>query len=330
MKILFAGTPAFAVQPLEMLIKTCEVVAVITQEDKIQGRKKLLTPSPVKTCALSHNLPVFQPQKIREHIDRLKSFKADAMITCAYGQILTQEVLDCFPKGVWNIHAGLLPAYRGASPVQSCILNGETETGVCVMQTVLALDAGDILLCEKLKIGEKETAGELSNRLSALSAALIQKAAPLIESGAYTLQKQGETGAHIYRKITREQAKIDFTAPAPEIVNQIRAMNPEPVAFSYLRGAIVNFYAAEVVPEAALSEEQKKAKCGEVLTDKPKSGLLVRCGACETNGSCETNGASENNAGAIKINFIQPAGGKIMTGADFLNGKKAVKGEIFE
>ena len=117
MKILFAGTPAFAVKPLEALIQTGNVVGVITQEDKIQGRKKQLTPSPVKTCALSHGVPVFQPAKIREHIEELRAFKADAMITCAYGQILTQEVLDCFKKGVWNIHAGLLPAYRGASPV---------------------------------------------------------------------------------------------------------------------------------------------------------------------------------------------------------------------
>lgn len=327
MKILFAGTPAFAVQPLEALVKTCEVVAVITQEDKIQGRKKLLTPSPVKTCALSHNFPVFQPHKIREHIEELKAFQADAMVTCAYGQILTQEVLDCFPKGVWNIHAGLLPAYRGASPVQSCILNGETETGVCVMQTVLALDAGDVLLCEKLPIGENETAGELSNRLSELSASLIRKAMPLIESGDYVLQKQGETGAHIYRKITREQAKINFSASAREIVNQIRAMNPEPVAFAYLRGATVNIYAAEAIPEAALAEEQKQAKCGEVLTDKPKSGLLVRCGAAANN--AKANGGSEE-PGAIKIISLQPAGGKIMSGADFLNGKKAIKGEIFE
>ena len=327
MKILFAGTPAFAVQPLEALVKTCEVAGVITQEDKIQGRKKLLTPSPVKTCALSHNFPVFQPRKIREHIEELKAFQADAMVTCAYGQILTQEVLDCFPKGVWNIHAGLLPAYRGASPVQSCILNGETETGVCVMQTVLALDAGDILLCEKLKIGENETAGELSNRLSELSAALIRKAMPLIESGDYVLQKQGETGAHIYRKITREQAKINFSVSAREIVNQIRAMNPEPVAFAYLRGAVVNIYAAEAIPEAALAEEQKQAKCGEVLTDKPKSGLLVRCGAAANN--AKANGGSEE-PGAIKIISLQPAGGKIMSGADFLNGKKAIKGEIFE
>ena len=155
------------------------------------------------------------------------------MITCAYGQILTQEVLDCFQKGVWNIHAGLLPAYRGASPVQNCILNGETESGVCVMQTVLALDAGDILLCEKLKIGNSETAGELSARLSELSATLIQKALPLIENGGYVLQKQGEEGAHIYRKISREQAKIDFSEPAFSVANKIRAMNPEPVAFSY-------------------------------------------------------------------------------------------------
>lgn len=313
MKILFAGTPAFAVKPLEALIQTGNVVGVITQEDKIQGRKKQLTPSPVKTCALSHGVPVFQPAKIREHIEELKAFKADAMITCAYGQILTQEVLDCFKKGVWNIHAGLLPAYRGASPVQSCILNGETESGVCVMQTVLALDAGDILLCEKLKIGNSETAGELSARLSELSATLIQKALPLIENGGYVLQKQGEEDAHIYRKITREQAKIDFSESAFSVANKIRAMNPEPVAFSSLRGAPVNFYLAEALPEESLPEEFYPAQPGEVLTDKPKSGLLVRCGA-----------------GAVKMLSLQPAGGKIMSGADFLNGKKATKGEVFE
>ena len=144
MKILFAGTPDFAVAPLQSIIDGgYEVVGVITQADKPQGRKGILTPPPVKVLAEKYNLPVFQPEKIRDSVAELKNFGADIMITCAYGQILTQAVLDVFPKGVWNIHAGLLPQYRGASPIQSCIVNGETQTGVSVMQTELGLDCGD-------------------------------------------------------------------------------------------------------------------------------------------------------------------------------------------
>ena len=145
MRILFAGTPEFAVEPLKNLIRHgFEVVGVITQTDKPQGRKGILTPPPVKTTALELGLPVLQPIKIREEIEAVKAFGADLMITCAYGQILTQEVLDLFPMGVWNIHAGLLPQYRGASPIQSCILNGETVTGVSIMKTELGLDCGEI------------------------------------------------------------------------------------------------------------------------------------------------------------------------------------------
>lgn len=312
MKILFAGTPEFAVAPLAALAETGEVIAVVTQEDKPQGRKRMLTPSPVKSFALSRGIPVFQPKRIGNETEALKKYGADIMITCAYGQILTQEVLDCFSLGVWNIHAGLLPAYRGASPVQSCILGGEKETGVCVMKTALALDAGDILLCEKTEIGENETAGELASRLSSLSAPLILRAVTLLKQGGYTLKKQSEEGVRIYRKITREQAKIDFSVPAKAANEKIRAMNPDPVAFAYLNGAAVNFYRAEIIEEGALTEEEKAAKAGEILSGKPKTGLIIRCGK-----------------GALKILSLQPAGGKIMTGTDFLNGGKGRKGEAF-
>lgn len=313
MKILFAGTPEFAVAPLAALVERGDVVGVVTQEDKLQGRKKVLTPSPVKAFALERGLPVFQPKKIRDEVAELKKFGADVMITCAYGQILTQEVLDLFPLGVWNVHAGLLPAYRGASPVQSCILNGETETGVCVMQTVLALDAGDVLLCEKTPILAGETAGELSERLSLLAAPLIVRAADLLEKGEYSLTAQGDVGVNIYKKITREQAKIDFSLSAEEIERKIRAMNPEPAAFACFRGATVNIYRAEAVAEEALSEERRNALRGEILSERPKEGLYVRCGV-----------------GALKISSLQPAGGKTMTGTDFLNGGKGKKGEQFE
>lgn len=310
MKIVFAGTPEFAKEPLKKIVEQGYVVAaVITQEDKPQGRKGILTPSPVKTLALSYGLPVFQPKKIRDEILALKKLGGDILITCAYGQILTQEVLDCFPKGVWNIHAGLLPAYRGASPMQSCILNGEEITGVCVMKTELGLDTGDILLCKKTPIGETETYGELSERLSVLGAEALGEALPLLKSGEFSLTPQGENGARTYKKIKGEAGKIDFSRSAKQIVDLVRAFNPEPIAYTFLNGVRVNVLRAERV---RLPEGAEHAANGEILTDKPKAGLVVKCGE-----------------EAVKILELQPAGGKKMTGGDFINGRKCEKGQVF-
>ena len=315
MKILFAGTPDFAVAPLQAIIDSgYEVVGVVTQADKPQGRKGILTPPPVKVLAERYSIPVFQPDKIKEYIAELKSFGADVMVTCAYGQILTQAVLDVFPKGVWNIHAGLLPKYRGASPIQSCILNGEEETGVSVMKTELGLDCGAVLCVERTPISPDETYGELSARLSLIGAELIVKALKLLEGGECTLTPQAETGVNVVRKISKEQAKIDFSKPVTELVNLIRGMNPSPVAYAILSGNAVNVYRAE---RAVLTDEEnallQAAVCGEVLSDKVKRGLLVKCGD-----------------GAIKLLEVQAAGGKRMSGGDFLNGRKAQKGQVFE
>lgn len=315
MKILFAGTPDFAVAPLQNLIDNgCEIVGVVTQVDKPQGRKGILTPPPVKLLAEKYAIPVFQPEKIKEHVAELKAFGADVMVTCAYGQILTQAVLDVFPKGVWNIHAGLLPKYRGASPIQSCILNGEEETGVSVMQTELGLDCGAVLCVERTPISPTETYGELSARLSQIGAALIVKALQLLESGDYVLTPQAETGVNIVRKINKEHAKVDFSKSVTEVVNCIRGMNPSPVAYALLSGNAVNIYRAE---RAVLTEEELQtldaAVCGEVLSDKVKRGLLVKCAD-----------------GAVKLLEVQAAGGKRISGGDFLNGRKAQKGQVFE
>lgn len=314
MKIVFAGTPEFAVAPLQKIIDAgFEVVGVITQTDKPQGRKGILTPPPVKLLAEKHAIPVLQPVKIREEVEAVKSLGGDILITCAYGQILTQAVLDTFPMGVWNIHAGLLPQYRGASPIQSCILNGETETGVSIMKTELGLDCGDVLLVEKTPISETETYGELSNRLSLLGAELIVKALRLLESGAYTLTPQGEEGVGVVRKINKEQALVDFSKTQREIIDLVRGMNPAPVAYALLAGDKVNIYRAE---KAVLTEEEQAvcdtAVCGEVLSDKPKRGLLVKC-----------------QDGAVKLLEVQAAGGKRISGGDFINGRKAQKGQVF-
>ncbi|MBQ8405764.1 MAG: methionyl-tRNA formyltransferase [Clostridia bacterium] len=314
MKILFAGTPDFAVAPLKNIIENgFEVVGVITQTDKPQGRKGILTPPPVKQFALERGLPVLQPEKIREQIDEVQAFGADILVTCAYGQILTQAVLDLFPMGVWNIHAGLLPKYRGASPIQSCIINGESTTGVCVMKTELGLDCGDILLVAETPITETETYGELSDRLSVLGAETIVDALRLLESGNYTLTPQGEEGVGVVRKISKDHAKVDFSKSVKEVVDLIRGMNPAPVAYAELDGNKINLYRAE---RAALTDEENaalsSAVCGEVLSDKPKRGLLVKCAD-----------------GAVKILEVQAAGGKRISGGDFINGRKAQKGQVF-
>ncbi len=314
MKIVFAGTPDFAVAPLKNIIENgYEVVGVITQQDKPQGRKAILTPPPVKTLAQSYNIPVLQPEKIRDEIEAVKALGGDILVTCAYGQILTQAVLDCFPKGVWNIHAGLLPKYRGASPIQSCIINGEKTTGVSIMKTELGLDSGDVLCVEETEILPTETYGELSDRLSIIGAELIVRALAEIGNGNYTLTPQANEGVQIFRKIEKEHAKIDFHKPVNVLINLIRGMNPAPVAYAILGENKLNIYRAE---EAVLTEEERAganaATVGEILSDKPKRGLLVKCAD-----------------GVIKLTEVQMAGGKRMSGGDLINGRKVQKGQVF-
>ena len=314
MKILFAGTPDFATAPLRAIIENgFEVVGVITQTDKPQGRKGILTPPPVKVVADELHIPVYQPLKIKEETALLRTLGADIMITCAYGQILTQAVLDCFEKGVWNIHAGLLPQYRGASPIQSCILNGETQTGVSVMKTELGLDCGDILCVEKTEILPTETYGELSDRLSLLGAKLIVSALRALETGEYVLTPQGEEGARTVRKIDKEQAKLDFSKSVTEVINLVRGMNPAPIAYTETEGNKLNVYRAE---KAELNDEEKisfeSAALGEVLSEKPKRGLLVKCAD-----------------GAVKLTEVQISGGKRVSGGDLINGRKVKKGQVF-
>ena len=314
MKIVYAGTPEFATLPLQALIDNgFDVVGVITQEDKPQGRKGILTPPPVKTLAQQYNIPVLQPKKIREAIAEVSTLGGELLVTCAYGQILTQELLDSFEKGVWNIHAGLLPAYRGASPIQSCLVNGEEKTGVTVMKTELGLDSGDILCVEETEIEENETCGELSARLSAIGANLIVKALKLLQSGEYTLQKQADEGVNVVRKIHKEQAQISFDKSVKEVVNLVRAMNPAPVAYAIVGDIKLNVYRAD---KAQINEEEKavfeNAVCGEILNDKPKRGLLVKCAD-----------------GVVKLTEVQASGGKKMSGSDFLNGRKVQKGQVF-
>ena len=318
MKVVFAGTPQFAVAPLQKIVESgFEVVGVITQVDKPQGRTGILTPPPVKTYAQSMDIPVLQPTKIEEALPEILELGGDILVTCAYGQILKQPVLDAFSKGVWNIHAGLLPAYRGASPIQSCILAGEEKTGVTIIQTELGLDSGPILLEQRTSILPEETYGELSTRLSLLGAELIVKALGVIKSGGgYALTPQGSEGVGVVRKIDKKHAQIRFDCEGKKIVDLVRAMNPAPVAFAVLDGASINVLSARVVELSALSEEElcsyQNAAFGEVIGDTPKRGLLVKC-----------------KGGVVRLTSVQLAGGKVMKDADLLNGRKVRKGQTF-
>ena len=314
MKIVFAGTPDFAVAPLKNIIENgYEVVGVITQQDKPQGRKAILTSPPVKMFALEKGIPVLQPEKIRDEIDGIKGLGGELLVTCAYGQILTQAVLDCFPKGVWNIHAGLLPKYRGASPIQSCIINGERVTGVSIMKTELGLDSGDVLCVAETPIFPTETYGELSDRLSLLGAELIVNALGKIKNGDYLLTPQAKDGVQVVRKINKEHARLDFHQPVNELINLIRGMNPAPIAYAVSGENKLNIYRAE---RAVLTDEEREnsatAAIGEVLSDKPKRGLLVKCAD-----------------GVLKLTEVQLAGGKRMSGGDLINGRKVQKGQVF-
>lgn len=312
MKIVYAGTPSFAVEPLKRLIESgAEIVGVITQTDKPTGRSGKITPSPVKECALKAGLPVYQFGKIRLSVNEVKALNADLMITCAYGQILSEDVLSAFKWGVYNLHASLLPRYRGAAPIQAAILNGDEYTGVTVMKTETGLDTGDILLAKRLKIGETETAGELSARLSSLAAECAIEAVKIIEEngGAPQLMLQDNCAATLVKKIKREDAEVSFDMPPKNIVNKIRALNPEPTAYAYLNGSPVNLYSAEECP---VPEGRENSPCGEVVSEKAKQGLIVKC-----------------LDGTVRLNKIQLAGGKIISGADALNGRKIRGGDRF-
>ncbi len=304
MRIVFAGTPEFALEPLTAVMDGgYEVVAVLTQPDKPQGRKGILTPSPVKEEALRLGLPVLQPEKLRSDFSALAALQADLMVTCAYGQILTQEVLDLFPLGVWNIHASLLPAYRGAAPIARAIIDGCRETGVTIMKTELGLDTGDILLFERCPIYDSDDCGTLSDRLSRLGAELITSALPLIERGDYPLRKQGE--GFVCKKVQRTE--VDFSKSSREVSCLIRGLSPAPFAYANVGDLTLNFWFAE---EASCEES---APAGTVIEASPKEGLVIKCGK-----------------GAVRILELQPAGGRRMSARDFLNGRKLTKGMQFD
>ena len=295
MRIVFMGTPDFAVPTLERLIEKHEVVGVFTQPDKPKGRHMTLTPSDVKVCATNHNIPVFQPESLKhgEAMPILEDLKPDVIVVAAYGQILKSDVLD-FPKyGCINAHGSILPKYRGAAPIQRAVIDGEAESGVTSMQMGEGLDTGDMLITKKVTIGEKETAGELFDRLAALAADVIEETLDNIES--IVPQKQDDSLSTYAKMLSRDDCPIDWSKDAQTIHNQIRGLNPWPTATTTNNSVIFKVHMSH------LTGKETDKTPGTITVDNGR--LFVATGDKE-----------------LEIIEIQPQGGKRMPVADYLRG----------
>lgn len=233
-KTVFMGTPEFALEPLQVLIDNTDIVLVVTQPDKLVGRKRVLTPSPVKKKALENNIPVFQPAKIKCDYESIKEAKPDLIVTCAYGQILPKELLAIPRLGAINIHASLLPKYRGGAPIQYALLNGEEKTGVTIMYMDEAMDTGDMIVQEEIAILDSDNIDTLREKLSLLGANMLKKTLPSLANETNPRIKQDNSLATYAPIIKREQEHIDFNKPAKEVFNQVRALYP--AAYFLLNG----------------------------------------------------------------------------------------------
>ena len=306
MRVVFMGTPEFSVPCLARLLTDgYEVVGVFTQPDKPKGRGNKMTPSAVKAFALEHGVPVFQPRSMRdgEAMQILRRLLPELVVVTAFGMILPQEVLD-FPKfGCINIHASLLPRYRGAAPIQWAVLNGEPVSGVTSMQMDVGLDTGDMLLQRETAIDEDMTAGELHDVLSALGAEVLSETLAALQSGKLHPEKQDDTLSNYAPKLTKEMSRIDFTKPAAEVHNHIRGLSPWPAANLQAGGKTLKVHRSARCTDAG-------GKAGEVM--ESGSRLVVSCG----DGQC------------VELLIVQAEGKRAMAAADYLRGNPLEKGTI--
>jgi methionyl-tRNA formyltransferase len=300
MRIVFMGTPDFAVPCLEKLYNSRHsVLGVFSQPDKPVGRKQILTPPPVKAFALEKNIPVFQPERIKNSnaLDIIKELNPDIIIVVAYGKILPLEILSAAKYGCINVHASLLPKYRGAAPIQWAVIDGEEKTGVSIMQMDEGLDTGDVLLVKETQIGEDETSAELFDRLSLIGSDALVEALDLIESGSASPSKQPEGDWGYAKMITKELCPIDWNKSAFEIHNQVRGLQTWPVATTIINSKNVKIH-------KTCHTDIKGGIAGEIIDNNKK--LVVSCG----DGKC------------LEILEIQAEGKKKMSARDFLLGNK--------
>jgi len=307
LKIIFAGTPEFSVYPLKKLLQSeHQVIAVYTQPDRPAGRGRHLKPSPVKELALEHGIEVFQPLNFKqeEDLSQLEALQADLMIVVAYGLILPQRVLDAPRYGCMNIHASLLPRWRGAAPIQRAIQSGDSQTGVTIMQMEAGLDTGPMLVIEALDIGERETGGQLHDRLAPLGADALMVALEKLQAGELQPQPQDDNLANYAHKLDKKEAQIDWTESSRQIDRMVRAFNPWPVAFTHLDGNSMRVW------ETRLTQETSEAAPGTIV-------------AADSQGICVATGDND-----LLITTLQPAGKRAMAAADFVNAHD-VAGKCF-
>lgn len=299
-RIVFMGTPDFSVPILRrILMDGFKVIGVVTQPDRPVGRKRVLTPPPVKKEAEKHGIPVFQPEKLRqsEELEQIIALKPDLIVTAAFGQILPKELLDAPPFGCINVHASLLPELRGGAPMHYAILEGKEKTGITIMYMAEKLDAGDILTQTEVPITETDNVGTLHDKLSEAGAELLSETLPKLLRGKLTSIPQRDEEATFAYNIKREQEKIDWSKKGEEIYNHIRGLNPWPVAYTTLNGKVIKIWQGTKVLFSG------KAAPGEIIA-LDEGSFTVASG----------------NETAIKILELQPSGKKRMNSADFLRG----------
>lgn len=305
LKVIFMGTPDFAVPVLQKLVENTNVVLVVTQPDKLVGRKQILTPTPVKVEAEKHHIPVFQPVKIKKDYEEILNTNADIIITCAYGQIIPKAILDYPRLGCINVHASLLPKYRGGAPIHWCLLKGDEKTGVTIMYMDVKMDNGDIISQVEYEIQDCDNVGTLHEKLSLLGANLLIETLPSIVNGTNQRIKQNISEVTFAYNIKREEERLDFNKKGIEIINHVRGLNPWPLA-----NFLLNDTEFKVI-EARFEQKEIKNEVG-IIVEVTKKNFGIAC-----------------LDGVIYLKRIKPFGKKEMQIADYLNGidKEKLLGE---
>ena len=300
LKVIFMGTPEFSINVLSMLIKNTNVIAVVTQPDKIVGKNKEKSFTPIKKLAIEHDIKVLQPEKIRKEYDDIIKLEPDLIVTCAYGQIIPEVILSCPRLGCVNVHASLLPCLRGGSPLHHAIIDGYDKTGVTIMYMDKGMDTGDIITQSEVDILKTDTVGTIHDKLSILGSELLLKTLPSIINGTNPRIKQDDSLATYCHNITHEEEIIDFNKKSIEIFNMVRGMNPYPVAYFTIDNVVYKVY--EVDYEETDKFENKEI--GEIVIHD-KNNLVIRC-----------------SDGLIYLKKIKKEGKKLMDIKDYLNGEK--------
>lgn len=310
MKTIFMGTPEFAIPSLEVVAKNTDLKAIFTKEDKVNARGNKIIFSPVKQFGIDNEIEVIQPKKIKDEkiIEKIKEINPDLIVVVAYGKILPKEIIDIPKYGIINVHSSLLPKYRGASPIHSAILNGDTKSGVSIMYIEEGLDSGDVILQESCDILENDTLGTLHDKLKDLGAIGLEKALKLIEAEKVEATKQDESLATFVKPITKEQAKIDWNNTKEVIFNQVRGLNPFPAAHTFNeKDENIKIYKTEKL------DKEYEGQNGQIVDIINKKGPVVKV-----------------KNGALVLLEVKFQGKKLQRGADVINGRKMAIGECLK